>query len=166
MKRTITTLLILTAARLVPAADKPTYIGAAVCSMCHRGQTNHMVHEKWLASKMARAFKALDPAKGEDKNPTCLACHTTGFGAGGYAVGSPNAAKFEGVQCEVCHGPGSMYKTITIMKDKKQALANGLIIPTEATCRQCHGAKNPRKDKFDFAEALKTIDHRYRPVNK
>lgn len=164
MKRVIIMLLSFSAAPLLPAAEKFSYTGIGVCSMCHRGQANHMIYDKWLASKHAQAFKALNPSKGEDKNPECLSCHTTGFAAGGYAIGAPNAAQFEGVQCEVCHGPGSAYKAVSVMKDRKPAMANGLVIPTAETCKKCHGAKNSRAEKFNFAESLKKIDHRYRSV--
>lgn len=143
------------------AADKFTVVGVKKCMMCHKGQNNHMVYEKWLETPHAKALKSLNPAKGEDKNPACLACHTTAFNKGGYKVGDANAADFAGVQCESCHGPGSAYKALGIMKDRKAALANGMIIPTEDTCKQCHNPKSPTFKSFNYKEALKKIDHSY-----
>ncbi len=164
MRRAITVSLFLLLAWTLAAAEPYTYTGVNVCSMCHRGQNGHLVFEKWLQSKHASAFKSLDPAKGEDQNPACLACHTTGFKAGGYEVGSPTAAKFEGVQCEACHGPGSAYKALSLMKDRKLALANGLTIPSEETCKKCHQGKCAMDQKgFHYADALKKIDHNYHP---
>lgn len=145
---------------LLGAAD-PTYIGVKKCAMCHKGEAKHKVYEKWLESKHAQAFKSLDAAKGEDKNETCLACHTTGFKSSGYAVANANNKEFEGVQCEACHGAGSNYKAMSIMKDKKLALANCLVMPTEETCKKCHNAKSPNFKGFNYQEALKKIDHTY-----
>lgn len=144
------------------AAGPYSFTGVGLCSMCHRGEANHMVFEKWLASKHAGAFKSLDPAKGDDKNPECLGCHTTGFRAGGYEIGAANAAKFEGVQCEACHGAGSAYKAVAVMKNRTLAQQNGMIVPTEETCKTCHRKGAPMFKGFDFSQAVKVIDHRYR----
>lgn len=144
------------------AAGPYSFTGVGLCSMCHRGEANHLIFEKWLASKHAGAFKRLDPTKGEDRNPGCVGCHTTGFGAGGYEIGAANAAKFEGVQCEACHGAGSAYKAVAVMKDRTLAQQNGLIVPTEGTCKTCHRSASPTFKGFDFTLALKMIDHRYR----
>ena len=43
-----------------------------------------------------------------------------------------------GVQCEACHGAGADFKKMSIMKDRDAAVANGLVIPTQATCDGCH----------------------------
>ncbi len=49
----------------------------------------------------------------------------------------------EGVSCESCHGPGSAYKTNTIMKDQALSIKNGLILPTKEVCEKCHNKENP-----------------------
>jgi hypothetical protein len=128
--------------------------------MCHKGEKKGMVFEKWEQSQHAKAFESLK-AKGEDKNPKCLECHVTGFNAGGYKVGDANAASLEGVQCEACHGPGSGYKSLSIMKDKKMAMQNGLIDPNEALCKKCHNEKSPTFKGFNFKECSAKIDHKY-----
>jgi len=138
-----------------------TYVGINGCKMCHKGASKGEVFEKWEKTPHAKAFETLK-AKKEEKNPKCLECHVTGFGSTGYKVGDANAAKFEGVQCEACHGPGSAYKSLSIMKDKKQSMANGLIEPNEALCKKCHNPKSPTFKGFKFAEAVKKIDHNYR----
>ena len=65
----------------------------------------------------------------------------------------------EGVSCETCHGPGSAYKTNTIMKDQAKAIAKGLIIPDQKLCEGCHNEENPFHKPFNYEEALKTIAH-------
>ncbi len=43
-----------------------------------------------------------------------------------------------GVQCEACHGPGSAYKSMKVMKDPKLARQNGLWEVTRDVCMRCH----------------------------
>ena len=127
-----------------------TYVGANKCKMCHKGASKGEVFEKWEKSSHAKAFETLK-AKGEGKNPQCLGCHVTDV----------KAAEFEGVGCEACHGPGSAYKSISIMKDRQKAIENGLVIPNEATCKKCHNEKSPTFKGFNFNDFWKKIDHRY-----
>ncbi len=42
------------------------------------------------------------------------------------------------LDCEGCHGPGSEYKGMAVMKDPDKARAAGLVDPTETFCSQCH----------------------------
>ncbi len=137
------------------------FVGARICKWCHYGIKKGAVYEKWQKSPHARAFETLK-ANGEEKNPQCLECHTTGFNAGGYKLGEAKASGFEGVQCESCHGPGSDYRLMSIMKDKEQAAAMGLIEPTEAVCKKCHHEKSPTFKGFEYKKARAVIDHTYR----
>jgi formate-dependent nitrite reductase cytochrome c552 subunit len=65
----------------------------------------------------------------------------------------------EGVSCESCHGPGSMYKTAAIMKNQKLSLAKGLILPEEAVCKTCHNEESPHYKGFNFEEYVAKIAH-------
>lgn len=152
--------------------EKPkfAYIGAGKCKMCHKGQ-----FASWGKTKHSKAFETLktDEAKKLSENPTtdpkCLACHTTGYGEkGGYAVPKEkdeesvkSAAIMEGVQCEICHGPGEKYKDFKVMKDKKLAMENGLIEPNEETCKKCHNKNSPTFDekKWKFEEMFEQVKH-------
>ncbi len=138
-----------------------TYIGSQKCKMCHKGEKKGMVYEKWEKGPHAKALEILKKEGGETK-PECLVCHTTGYDKGGYKIGDANAANFEGVGCESCHGPGSAYKKMSIMKDKAQAIENGLIIPNEAVCKKCHNEKSKDFKGFNYHEYVKKIDHIYR----
>lgn len=137
------------------------YIGVKKCKMCHKGAKKGEVFEKWEKGPHAKAFETLK-TKGEEKNPKCLECHVTGFNAGGYKVGDANASKFEGVQCESCHGAGAKYKSLSTMKDKKKAMEKGLIEPTEEVCKKCHNKKSPDFKGFDFKKYSEKISHVYR----
>lgn len=135
---------------------KPTYIGSAKCKMCHISQ-----HKTWTASAHSTAFARLTPE--DAKKADCLACHTTGF------VAATAAYNEEGIGCESCHGPGSVYAAKDVMnKEKFKAdpegmrkiwKAGGLVTPVEATCKGCHNEKSPNYKPFDFAKASAAIKH-------
>jgi hypothetical protein len=137
------------------------FVGVRKCKLCHEMAKKGDTYWKWLNGPHARAFKTLK-AMGEEKNPQCLECHTTGFNAGGYQVDNAGAIGLEGVQCESCHGPGSSYRRMHIMKDKQKSLANGLVEPTETVCIKCHNEKSPTFKGFNYKEAVAKINHRFR----
>jgi hypothetical protein len=144
-------------------AKKVAYVGSKACKICHATEKKGKMWEIWLDSKHAKALAALDSAKGENKDPKCLKCHTTGCGEGGYgAEGMEALAVPEGlgaVGCEACHGPGSAYKTSLVMKDRQAAIAAGLVIPTEATCKRCHNEQSPTFKGFNFDSSWAKIAH-------
>lgn len=160
MKKSIVIAVVLSLTLSLTFAGDFEYVGANKCKACHKGEKKGNVYEKWLSSKHAKAFESIK-AKGEAKNPKCLACHATAFGKGGYKIDDADAADFEAVQCETCHGPGSAYKKISIMKDREKALKNGLNNIKKETCTACHN-DSEHTGKFDYEAALKKIDHIYR----
>jgi len=126
------------------ALAAPTYIGADKCKMCHKEQFT-----SWEGLAHAKAFDRLkDDEKGKAE---CLKCHATG-----------GAAEMPGVQCEACHGPGSEYKSIKVMKDQQAAVAAGLVLPTEATCKGCHEGAPHEVPAFNYDEAVKTGVHAHK----
>jgi len=88
-------------------------------------------------------------------DPRCLKCHSP------LAAKAPEL-KTDGVSCEVCHGPGSEYKKLSVMKDKATAVKSGLILygsseAIKAQCLKCH--ENPHGISFDFAAFWEKIKH-------
>lgn len=148
------------------APATPTYIGGSKCKMCHKGEKNGNIWETWMESKHAKSMETL-VAKGEDKNPECLACHTTGYGtpSGFDAVADEMkvAEALGAVSCEACHGAGSEYKSKKVMEDHDAAIAAGLVMPNEATCTKCHNDKSPTFKGFNYEEALAKIAHHLPP---
>ena len=136
------------------------YIGANGCKMCHNKPEKGAQYTAWQKSAHSQAYAKLDDAG--KKNAECLKCHST---AGSVDKGLLATIKVdEGVSCESCHGPGSLYKTAAVMKNKEQALAKGMIVPSEETCKTCHLGKKPEghaapKKPWNFAEFSKTIAH-------
>ncbi len=154
------------------------YIGVKKCKMCHMKQ-----YKSWKETGMARSFDTLkpgtyaeekkkaglDPNKDYTTDPNCLKCHTTGYGKPGGFKSMDATPGLAGVQCEVCHGPGSKY--ITVMKKNRkykraEIKAAGLVIPSEDEkgCLECHGgADNPFAKKWNFKEALEK-SHKHFPL--
>ena len=85
---------------VTPPADQ-TYVGTKKCNSCHLKQ--------WMAWKKTKhatdAFAKL-PAKYKT-DASCLACHSTGFGAATGFKDEASTPNLAGTTCEACHGPGS-----------------------------------------------------------
>ena len=144
------------------------YIGATKCKMCHNKTATGQQYKIWLAGPHANAMKSLSSeealAIAKEKgiadpttDPSCIKCHST---VGSIDESLNIGVKItEGVSCETCHGPGSAYKTNTVMKDQAKALTKGLIVPDQKLCESCHNEESPTYKPFNYEEALKTIAH-------
>ncbi|MBV5315397.1 MAG: hypothetical protein JZU47_18985 [Prolixibacteraceae bacterium] len=136
-------------------AQDAKYIGAAKCKMCHNKAEKGEQFNKWASSVHAKAMASL---KGADAtNPKCLKCHSTAAGVDQALVATITVA--EGVSCESCHGPGSLYKVATVMKDQKASMAKGLIMPDEKVCKKCHNEESPNYKGFNYKEYVAKIAH-------
>lgn len=161
-------LFLLPIGAMAQAAPAPSYVGVAKCVMCHKTPKSGNQADAWKQSKHADAYQALltpradsiAKAKGlttaAKDAPACLGCHTT--------PGAPAADRALGIQCETCHGAGSAYKGMSVMKDKAQAVAAGMTAYTnevaiEKQCRTCHNEKSPSFKPFAFKERWAKIKH-------
>ena len=156
---TIKKIFLIVCLGLIPAAalmaQDYMYVGAMKCKICHNSPAKGAQYKIWKESKHAHAMESL---KGADaKNPKCLKCHSTAASVSedlwaGIKVN-------EGVSCESCHGPGSRYKSMSIMKNRAKALASGMIIPDEKLCKKCHNSESPTFKGFDYKTYLAKIAH-------
>ncbi len=152
-----------------------TYIGVKKCKMCHNKAKTGKQYTVWSKAAHAKAYEILasDEAKAiakkkeivdPQKAAECLSCHVTAYGKSDAVRGKLTLE--EGVSCEACHGPGSAYKSMKIMKaihaGKEKADAHGLITPTKEVCVTCHNSKSPTFKEFNYDEAVKKIAH---PIN-
>jgi hypothetical protein len=147
------------------------YIGAQKCKTCHNSEKSGKQFDIWAKSLHAEALKSLANEKSlkyakengiadPTKDAKCLNCHSTyAMVDKGLVDPQGKLTLEEGVTCEACHGPGSEYKTMAIMKDPQKSKANGLIEPTEQVCLRCHNEKNPFHKPFNFKEAVAKIAH-------
>ncbi|MBN1307008.1 MAG: hypothetical protein JXA18_03765 [Chitinispirillaceae bacterium] len=170
MKRAIAVLIIVGWVLSVFAAE-PRYIGAAKCAkMCHKGEKKGSQYEIWRKSKHAGAFTTLgtDSSKAvaktvnvtgdPQKAPECLRCHVTAFGVKKELIDS-TCTYSDGVGCEACHGPGSEYRKLNVMKKHDMAVSAGLWEQKEAVCTRCHNKESPTYKPFDYSEAVKKDAH-------
>ncbi len=161
----------------VPTAAQNKYVGVKACAPCHKSASTGDQYGVWMKTKHSKAFETLSSAdakaiatkkglkKAAAESPECLQCHVINASADQVA---PTFSMKDGVQCEVCHGPGSGYKTMSIMKDTTKAFAAGLThfksqADIEAKCKTCHNDKSPTFKGFDFAKMWAQIKH---PVKK
>ncbi len=147
------------------------YVGAQKCKSCHKKEKDGKQYLIWQEGPHAKAMEALaspealkiakekgiaDPAK----DPACLKCHSTYASLKPERLHPKGKLKLEeGVSCESCHGPGADYKKKKIMKDLEKAKANGLIIPDEKVCKNCHNSESPTFESFDFDKYYDKIKH-------
>ena len=149
-----------------------SYVGVKTCSMCHRSKKQGDQYGIWEKSNHSKAYETLTTAKADSiakakgfstpaaKTEECLKCHTSGSNV----PAKFKEAKFkveDGVQCETCHGPGSDYKSLKVMKDKELAIKNGLEMHdnTEEFCKSCHNSESPTFVSFNFKEYWNKIKH-------
>jgi hypothetical protein len=156
------------------------YVGVKNCAAtCHKSETKGKQLEIWEESKHSKAFLTLQTPEADkialDKGfttsaaetPLCIKCHVLGKDIDPEEL-EETFDKTQGVQCETCHGPGSEYKRITIMKDKQQAIANGLVIHDNGAefCVTCHNSDSPTFKSFNYEEYWAKIKHTNPSVTK
>jgi len=127
----------------VPAAKgQPSYVGNEECTTCHDS-----ARAVWDKTRHAHAYATLAD---QDKqfNLDCVSCHVTGYEEpGGSTV--THVELLKDVQCEVCHGPGSLHskspKTVKPVVSK----------PGPDRCLACHHP--PHVEGFDAKAKMEEI---------
>lgn len=172
MKSLVCLTLVLILTQLSIAQDKNSFVGVSVCSPCHKTEKQGKQVEIWEKSKHAEAFKTLQTEKADSiakslghatpaaETIACLKCHASGYDTEKTFIGEKFDVK-DGVQCETCHGPGSNYKSLKIMKDRELAIKNGLKMydKPETLCTGCHNSESPTFAGFEFAAMWDKIKH-------
>jgi hypothetical protein len=132
-----------------PVAEKgkPSYVGGAACVTCHKPAVAF-----WQRTVHARAWKTLVEVD-KQYNYECTGCHVTGLGQpGGAHLASVERKKLVDVQCEVCHGPGSIHVDDAGMESPKTLVR----VPKERFCvEQCHTKEH--SDTFELVPYLRDI---------
>ena len=149
-----------------------TYVGAETCAMSHKTEKQGSQFSIWQNSAHAKAFETLKTdsanqiAKGKGflkpaaETWECLKCHVTGYNLDATMLGKKFKVE-DGVQCETCHGAGSAFKDMKVMKDKNLAIEKGQVMhdKLEEFCIGCHNNESPTFVKMDFNEAWNKIKH-------
>lgn len=170
------------------ADDASLYVGIKSCAMCHKKADGGDQFGKWSASPHAAAYANLakDEAKAAatklgiadpQKSGKCLKCHATAYNlteelqVKAEEGGTAKIVVADGVTCESCHGAGKNYKAKTVMADRAQSIANGMVYPATKNCQRCHNDQSPswkadryttkdgKKVGFDSDQAFEKIKH-------
>ena len=168
----ITLLFIISVCFQIFAADTK-YVGAKKCKICHISTKSGAQYKKWGEMGHSKAYETLKSDKAKEiaaekgidnaqESPECLRCHSTAYEPATKkkrANVKPTLKVEEGVSCESCHGPGSIYKKKPIMKDHEKFLANSGIMPTDKVGKECHNTDSPTFKEFKFEEKKAKISH-------
>jgi hypothetical protein len=137
-----------------------SYVGSLTCKECHgpgNDDGNEDVYTPWKNSAHASVI-----GSGASSNPSsgCGFCHATGYKqTGGYSItsNSTTEAGMYTVQCEMCHGPGSLH---TPEAAAKSATINK-VPDAIATCGRCHrGRPFVVKDANGRYDSLVDMDNK------
>jgi len=184
MKRHTLTFIFVLSALLISLAlwaqeKHAQYVGVKKCKMCHSNKSKGDQYGIWAASPHSKAYATLATEEAKQaavkvevkdnpqESPKCLKCHVTGY----EAPAADKTAAYvmaDGVTCETCHGPGSLYSTMLVMR----ALASGKQNPQEvgynpgekATCLKCHNEESPTYKPFDYDERFTKIAHPFKKI--
>ncbi len=125
------------------AQGQAHFVGAETCKNCHAPAYDFWKKAVYSVSALdekgnsitrlsghTKAYETLqEKQKAEDRS--CIECHTAGFMQPGGFCKVKEVGPFKGVQCESCHGAGSLHAASA---DKTLIKRN---VPEE-TCRGCH----------------------------
>ncbi len=128
----------------VNVPDALHYVGSKKCRMCHLD-----IYRSWQSTTHARAMSVLTETQKAESN--CARCHSTGTKNDGSLI--------DNVGCEACHGPGSAYRKMRVMKDHALAIQMGLAISVQSDCAHCHNEECPAFVAFDYETSVRAGTH-------
>lgn len=128
-----------------PAKGQAAFVGGEACSDCHSEAADF-----WAKTRHAGAWKTL-----EDRNQQfdleCIGCHVTGWDRPGGSNLAHND-KLRDVQCETCHGPGSIH----VEKGGLEKPAAVMLSPPDNLCAtQCHTKEH--SDTFQLEAYMRDV---------
>lgn len=158
------------------AIREPVYLGAEACAECHDNAATGAQYSKWRTTAHARAYQALSMPESKEitrlsgitedplKSRMCLGCHATASDEEDWRK-DDSFRLDDGMQCEMCHGPGSEYANKEIMKNREAAMQRGLVVLVKDDCLRCHRPKGSHdmvlkgRKPFNLDEAWQSIAH-------
>ena len=159
---------------------EPEFVSSKKCKVCHsKPKLGGAEYLKWQKGPHAGAYKSLLTERGKEvaamagvADPLdpekCLRCHITTLKF------EKESQRAEGIGCEGCHGPGSLYRKKSVMEDYEASLKVGLrkikgdtpeetMKNIEKQCRECHGLEhkeeNPTAQEFKMEEFWAKVKH-------
>jgi hypothetical protein len=127
-----------------PKDGEAGYVGIEECGYCHAEAVKF-----WKETKHAGAWETLEKY-GKDASYDCVYCHVTGWMKPGGSTIAKNEPMRD-VQCEVCHGPGSIH----VDEDGKEKPSTMVRTTPKSTCETCHSPEH--SDTFDYEAYLRDV---------
>lgn len=125
-------------------AGQAKFIGDTKCISCHKAAAR-----SFATTRHAQAWATLVKTR-KTGQEDCVTCHVTGYGEmGGSSFGFTKG--LENVQCEACHGPGSIH----VEKRGKEIPFAGRLKTPESLCIRCHNEKH--SDTFQYEAYLRDV---------
>lgn len=128
-----------------PAGDEK-YVGAQACAECHGKE-----YEIWSEGPHAHALDSLKE-KSARYDPKCLVCHVGDYQAVDGYVSEEATPKMAPINCEVCHGRGSIH-----VQMGGEGADAALVNPDPPRCIICHDYIND--PDFNYATDWPKIQH-------
>ena len=126
--------------RSVRRVDPALFKESVSCRSCHQ-----QAFDQWSYTGHARSWETL-VAKGKERNPECISCHTSPFDSG------TDLGKNSGVGCATCHGDSTLHSL-------DPSTLTGLVRrPAAQTCKTCHDVLN--SPHFSYAVYMKKVRHK------
>lgn len=120
-------------------AHEASYVGAQQCATCHQDAT-----EFWRTTAHATAYNTLTE-RNKAYDLDCVSCHVTGYAQpGGSSLG--HTENLENVQCESCHGPGSLHASAPTTNEGAQHIVRD---GGDSSCVSCHSPEHSTRFDYD-----------------
>ena len=172
--RTLAVLLVALTSTIGESGPERVFVGARVCARCHH-ETDRDQFSLWYRSPHASAWTALALPESAEiarlsgidedpfESPICLGCHATAADTEPWQR-DPTFAIEDGIQCELCHGPGSVHVAAAIAAGSAATAMNGLERPGPRLCMVCHKPKGSHTavldvQPFEIEAAMARIAH-------
>lgn len=156
-----------------PETSKARYVGVIGCK-CHAKEALGNQYRRWIGSKHMRSYVTLAGPYGRmimkkvgmsgyaQETEMCFRCHAP---KPDTSRTEPTFKFEEGVQCETCHGPGSVHVARRMTMGGENPVDSGFEKVSTAICMECHKPKPSHEDlpahlrHFDLEKAWKKIAH-------
>lgn len=122
---------------MAETSGEASYVSGNKCKMCHKD-----IFKAHAESLHAIAFENVKDA-GQETNPECLACHSTGYGKPGGFVDEASTPTLAGTTCQACHGPGSAHVGRGLSKEERRT---AIISSPKDACVNCHKQHSEHAD--------------------
>lgn len=154
-------------------ASEAKFVGVAACR-CHMKEDLGNQYRSWIGSKHMRSYVMLAGPYGRtimenmgvsgyaQETEICFTCHAP---RPDTSCAEQTFRFEEGIQCETCHGPGSLHVAKMMTMGGEKPLESGFRKLSKDDCMRCHAPKASHEDlpthlrSFDLDKAWKKIAH-------